>query len=306
MAEDMKVSDTTRQLLLDDLELKGVDWPGALDELTFLKRLYPLDQMPSTDDRCRNMEGDVHQHRINWKDWDGPAWVYRDARLELRSGPSTVLLRFLSEMLHPLVRRNPAEVKELLSLFNTHLRHDGIEFAQTGSVDGRPLYGPRKLGAASAILTERRTTLESLGGQVRQQLERARSAEAGADPALAIGTAKEIVETVCKTVLHEFGRTWPADVKVSALMRQVGEVVEFAPAHWKAAGQSIEALLNNLWNIPVRLGELRNLAGTDHGRPAGAQDLLPLHARLALDAAATFASFVVEAAQRTKAKTAAS
>ncbi|CAI3789461.1 hypothetical protein AHFPHNDE_03157 [Pseudomonas sp. MM227] len=43
----------------------GVSWSGALDEVTFLKRLYDLQNLPSNDSRYASAEGDIFQHRIN-------------------------------------------------------------------------------------------------------------------------------------------------------------------------------------------------------------------------------------------------
>lgn len=38
---------------------------GELEELEFLKILYPLDTMPSYDSRYSNAEDDIRQHTIN-------------------------------------------------------------------------------------------------------------------------------------------------------------------------------------------------------------------------------------------------
>ena len=43
---------------------------GRLTEVEFLKRLYPIDKMPSTDSRYPNAEGDIWQHTVNNDDWD--------------------------------------------------------------------------------------------------------------------------------------------------------------------------------------------------------------------------------------------
>ena len=39
-------------------------WGSCENELSFLKRLYPLEKMPSNDCRYKNAEGDIIQHTI--------------------------------------------------------------------------------------------------------------------------------------------------------------------------------------------------------------------------------------------------
>jgi hypothetical protein len=56
-------------------------------------------------------------------------------------------------------------------------------------------------------------------------------------------------------------------------------------------------LLGILGQIPHCLAELRNLSGSGHGRDATFEGLGTAYARLAADAAATFAAFVVDIAK---------
>ena len=52
---------------------------GRLSELEFLKRLYPLEQMPSSDPRFMNAEGDIWQHTVNNDDYPF-CWIFDDDR----------------------------------------------------------------------------------------------------------------------------------------------------------------------------------------------------------------------------------
>lgn len=120
------------------------------------------------------------------------------------------------------------------------------------------------------------------------------------DPALAIGTAKELVESVCKTILHDRKIKYASDADVGVLVKEVrkalGLVPESIPDAAKGA-ESIRRLLSNLGNVAQGLGELRNLYGTGHGKQGAARGLSPRHARLAVGAASTLATFLLETHQ---------
>lgn len=46
-------------------------WTGDLDEVRFLERLYPLDDMLSSDDRYPDARADIIQHCLNNDAWHG-------------------------------------------------------------------------------------------------------------------------------------------------------------------------------------------------------------------------------------------
>lgn len=297
MIVEMKVTETTRKHLLDELGASRYPYNGALSEPDFLGRLWDLRRLPTTDYRTAQyptMLEDLQQHRVNnptdWRD----DWVYNDPRLDLRAGPDKLLLEFLSRMVDPLVRPDAMAVAHLLEVFNRHLKPDGLEFVEVELRDNRPVYGARPIGAGPAIAVQRASNLAQLGAQVRQQLQRL---DPEGDPALTIGTAKDILESVCKTILLQLGVGFQKDDQLPALATKLCDLLELVPLPWPEADRSVRKLLGHVRAIPHDLCELRNLAGTGHGRSGAAPDLLPMHARLAADAATTFANFVIEAAQ---------
>jgi hypothetical protein len=80
--------------------------------------------MPSTDHRFKTASGDVWQHMINNDDWS-----YRylfDEYLNLLKGTDDQFLRFLEQLVHPLVREM-GELDEYLSVINRHLSNDGYK-----------------------------------------------------------------------------------------------------------------------------------------------------------------------------------
>ncbi len=117
-----------------------------LDDVEFLGRLYDLDALPSTDRRYDSAGGDILMHRVmNPMDWDED-WIFYDSRFGLADSDDA-LVRFLAEMLHPVVRTDLAEVEELRAFLNSVLVHDGYEVVQTGAISGAPVFAGRRIGS---------------------------------------------------------------------------------------------------------------------------------------------------------------
>lgn len=133
--------------------------------------------------------------------------------------------------------------------------------------------------------------------QIQQQIKRMEQS-IESDPALAIGTAKELIETCCKTILAERGV--PLGKKspdISDLTKAVMRVLELVPEgvpEQKRGADTIKRILGNLASIGGGIAELRNLYGTGHGQGGKATGLSPRHARLAVGSAATLVNFLFE------------
>lgn len=117
------------------------------------------------------------------------------------------------------------------------------------------------------------------------------------DPSLAIGTAKELIETCCKTILDRKGKTISENPDIRKLTKETLKELKLIPESipdTKKDADIIKSILQNLGAIPNGLAELRNRYGTGHGKNAGTKGLLPRHAKLAVGAAATFVTFVFD------------
>jgi hypothetical protein len=122
------------------------------------------------------------------------------------------------------------------------------------------------------------------------------------DPALAIGTAKELVETCCKTILAERGKPVAGTPDMPALTKETLKELKLVPEgiHEATRGSdTIKRLLSNLGTIGNGLAELRGLYGTGHGKHAKTGGLSARHAKLAVGAAATLATFLFDAHKET-------
>lgn len=117
------------------------------------------------------------------------------------------------------------------------------------------------------------------------------------DPSLAIGTAKELIETCCKTILAERGKPVAGTPDISTLTKLTLKELKLVPDGIPEASRGVEVikrLLSNLGTIGKNLAELRGLYGTGHGKHGTSAGLGARHAKLAVGAAATLAVFLFE------------
>lgn len=274
-----------------------VNWCGRLEESEFLARLFDLQSLPSTDGRFNNAEGDIWQHRVNNFDWDDD-WVFYDKRFGLLTGDDEVFLRFLCETIHPVVRPDVTESERYSQMYNQILQNDGFQLVERTRLSGKPVYVGRYVGiGATPGLSAAREVLGGTDpGYVAQQITRMDAAVIN-DPSLAIGTAKELVETCCKTILMDRGIEFSRNADLLELVKLTSKELELTPndiPEKAKAADTIKRLLSNLATITQGVAELRNHYGTGHGKPADAKGLQSRHAKLAVGAASTLAVFLAE------------
>lgn len=130
----------TRQLIADSLAASAYHWSGRMRETEFLARIFDLEKIPSTDPRYTDAARDISTHGSDgFKDWE-ENWVFSDPRFNLLRVPDELFLRFLCETIHPLVRRDPAESRELCDIYNNYLRADGWLIREDGTLSEQPLF----------------------------------------------------------------------------------------------------------------------------------------------------------------------
>lgn len=123
------------------------------------------------------------------------------------------------------------------------------------------------------------------------------------DPSLAIGTAKELIETCCKTILAERGQEISGTPDIPTLTKATLKELRLVPEGVPNAARGadvIKRLLSNLSTVGHGLAELRGLYGTGHGQHGSTSGLTTRHAKLAVGAASTLAVFLFETHEQTK------
>jgi len=117
-----------------------------------------------------------------------------------------------------------------------------------------------------------------------------------ADPAAAIGSAKELVESAFKFVLDDYGVAYARNAGLTDLYKLVAAELrlsrEAVPSSAKGSAAA-HRVLQNLATSVQGLAELRNELGLGHGRTAPSS-ALARHARLAANSARAVVEFVLE------------
>jgi hypothetical protein len=170
------------------------------------------------------------------------------------------------------------------------IRKDGFEYRDSRLVP---------VGGLSATTKLKEEAIKVDAPYLLQQIERIES-QTDSDPRLAIGTSKELVETVCKMILADRGivvdRKWELMELVKRAREELKLVADDVPDSAKGA-ETIRKLLGNLAAITQTLAELRNAYGTGHGHDGRSKGLAPRHARLAAGAACVLAKFLFDTHQ---------
>jgi hypothetical protein len=136
--KQQKISEPTRHDIVDALLLREEPFHGRLDLISFLKRVWPLNSMPSTDPRFDDVEGDIWQHMVRNNDWTTSELLYQ--HLDVGQISDEMFAKFLETCVHPLAIPETESIKELVDLFNDYLKHDGFIMRSTGRIGSRKTY----------------------------------------------------------------------------------------------------------------------------------------------------------------------
>ncbi|WP_044479815.1 protein kinase domain-containing protein, partial [Paenibacillus antibioticophila] len=115
---------------------------GRRNCVTFLNRLYDLKSMPTGDSRLKTFEEEILRHTVVNEDYEYN-WVFHDERFGLEAGNDEVLLKFLCEMFHPLVRSEKSDWQSVKESVNELLKMDGYEIYEIEKISGRSVYSYR-------------------------------------------------------------------------------------------------------------------------------------------------------------------
>ena len=177
--------------------------------------------------------------------------------------------------------------RQRLRDFNDQLRRDGYAYQQGTIV---PI-------TAAARLSDTKAIAQRFDRQhIIEQILRIEASIDG-DPALAIGTAKELVESCFKTVLAGHALEYSKNDDLPQLSKKVFKAMKLVPddiPDSAKGAETIRRILSNLATIVQGVAELRGLYGTGHGKDGRAKGISPRHARLAVGAASTLVNFLFE------------
>ena len=180
--------------------------------------------------------------------WDDPVHVTRALRAF-----EWLLEGFSSDYLEPLRKS---------------LRRDGYELGADGQI-------------AAVAPPRRQLSLDGLRdpAAILDNLDRLHRA-IDTDPAQAVGSARELIESTAKTVLLELGKPFTDKDDIAALIRKAQQALRLHPSSATSGpdgSDAVKRILGAVTGVAVGVAELRNRGyGTGHGA-AGAR--VGLHAR---------------------------
>lgn len=292
----MKILTKTRNNIFKVIKIEGVYWAGNLSEIDFLSQIFDLRSLPSNDSRYNNMHDDVWQHRVNNpNDWEDD-WILKDTRINLLNIDDDTFLHFLCEMLHPVVRPDTKIAYSLQKSFNECLKLDGYELVEKEQLASKPVFEAR-----GTIAFPVRSSKEDISIYINEEYVNIQistmEAAINSKPYLAIGIAKELIETICKTILTERGKIVNKDWDLPKLFKETIKELRLTPSDIPdeaKASITIKSVLGSLSTVVHGISELRNSYGSGHGKDSRFLGLKPRHAKLVVGAASTLAIFVLE------------
>lgn len=291
-----RLSRATRNNVLDWLSLSEYQWSGRLDHPDFLSRLYDLESLPSKDRRYPNAAGDIYQHMVNNWDWDDD-WVFGDDRFNLRDGTDKNFLDFLVETVHPIVRNDPEAAAAIVAAYNDTIRRDGFELYVSDRFGDQSIYSWREIQAyhEPSSLTLAQTPDLTENGVLRRHLDRIKR-DLTSDPAAAISSCKNLIETQCKIVLRDLGVEYSDHDELPGLFAKVAVALSInadAVPGDRRGSEAMRKAMRALSTTVQSIAEARNSIGDGHGSDE-LSPATPKHARLVFNATVAVAEFIAD------------
>lgn len=114
-------------------------------------------------------------------------------------------------------------------------------------------------------------------------------------PTDAIGKAKELIESCCKTILDYHNESYDPKWDVLDLTKRTREILKITPEDIDVTvkgANAIKAILGSLGKIVQSIAELRNDYGSGHGKEAEYKGLEERHANLVVGATSVLVEFL--------------
>ncbi len=123
----------------------------------------------------------------------------------------------------------------------------------------------------------------------------------GDNPTEAIGKAKELVESCCKTILEANGESYDKKWDIGQLTNATIKKLKLTPKDipdTTPEATAIKSILGNLRAIASNMAILRNAYGSGHGKSSSYKGLEERHAKLAVGSSITLVNFLWDSHER--------
>jgi hypothetical protein len=278
-----KITDVTRQAMADEMSINKLWYHGRLEEPDFWARIFNLQNMPSRDSRYSNAYEDINKHMVMNTDWH-ENWYLNDPRFNLLFCDDDIYRKFLAQTIHPSVRTNENEIAGLIEIYDKHLAGDEFNVVRTGDISGKPIFEIQPIGAGAHLASTNKAHIKKYLNTKYVDAKIMTMHDAlNKDSELAIGTAKELLETTCKSILKQKNVEIDKDWTLPVLVKNTYKLFDFKPKDAdrpENAEKAILMILSGLNSIVQGIAELRNSYGTGHGKDADFKGLEAKYAKL--------------------------
>lgn len=193
-------------------------------------------------------------------------------------------------------------LKTLLDYYELHYENEidtDAEYSKVyircKEIMSKVLLNPYTHDSAAAELKEKFSS-EYLSAQIDLML-----AMQSTNPTDAIGKAKELVESCCKTILDTQLVRWDKNWDIGQLTGETFKLLKLMPIdipETAISATEMKALLGNLRAIAANLAALRNPYGSGHGKSANFKGLEERHVKLPVGCSITLINFLWDTYER--------
>ena len=207
--------------------------------------------------------------------------------------PDEKLLEFLALVVHPRVRPDQEAVDRVVEIVNSFIGRDGYMLAVVEEISGKRVFAGVPTVAQHGLGTEdaARVADDMASAHVARQVARMK-ASIMTDPALAIGSAKEFLESIAKGILRERGVTPGGGDTMPQLVKAARDKLDLSAT--PATDDILKRTLSALSSITQGVAELRGKLGTGHGASPDIEHPPVEVARLVVGMATTLGVFLYE------------
>lgn len=298
-----KISEITRQKILFWVVKKGEYWyPGLLDEVSFLNRLYPLQRLRSSSPQFKNAGEEFIHHMTHHSEPYAPSCfiivrAFQDPIFGLRDGDDNIFLDFICEVFHPAVRNERQNWWALLHKINQLLGNDGYEIYENGYESNRSLYDWRLLQADNSIIREQSENIVKIinTASVRYDFKIMNNL-INFYPADAIDKAKKLLEICSRYILDDLGVSYDKNDSLLKLVKSACKGINLISeneAKYTNEDKITLKILSGLSSLVSGPVELRAEFGAVHGKKSNFKQLASCHAHLTVGAAIAVANFML-------------
>lgn len=291
-----KITLITRQRIADAIALEKIILGGRFDYADFLIRLYDLNNLPSTDRRYKTAYGDISCHS-RFGDYE-PGWMFTDSRFNLMRCSDADFICFLRETIHPSVCTDSEVLERLRQLYDKYLSNDGFESFVEDVISRMPIYSFREK-ELNLDLEEKKEKIkiylntEYVNAKIKTMVDAVHT-----NTDLALGTAKELIEITCKSILKEKSIDIDPDWDLSKLFKETIKGLSFIDLQEidnpELAARSVKQLLSGCNTIIQGVAELRNAYGTGHGKEQDFKYFPPKYAEFVVGIVSNIVIFILQ------------